>query len=265
MPPPSQCPKCLAPAVQYFGFGTERIAEEAARRFPGAVVRRVDTDAVRDGASLEGVLEDFKRGRADILVGTQMVAKGLDFPNVTVVGVISADTALHFPDFRASERTFQMLAQVAGRAGRADKPGRTVIQTFAPRHPAVKAALTHDATGFLEEERAHRERLGYPPFGHLALAVVSGKDEREVPRAAGDLAAHVRAALRVAGVPDEQVRVLGPAPAPLSCLRGRFRFFVLLKAKERAALRVALDAIETRPKTSARIRVTIDVDPVSML
>jgi primosomal protein N' (replication factor Y) len=263
--PPRTCPSCLAPEVQYFGFGTERIADEAMRRFPGAVVRRLDSDAIPDEPALRKALDEFRRGEAQILVGTQMVAKGLDFPRVTVVGVINADTALNFPDFRASERTFQILAQVAGRAGRAELAGKTVIQTFSPGHPAVRAAETHDSLGFLEAELAHRKKLDYPPFGRLALLVVSSPAESEAARAAGEIAGHVRAAVEAAGVESGRLRILGPAPAPLSCLRGRHRFMVLLKAKDRAALSPALDAVETRPRLPAAVRVTLDVDPVSML
>ncbi len=207
--PPRECPACRSPAVQYFGFGTERIAEEVARRFPAARVRRVDSDAIASEEDLRSAFDAFRRGEAQVLVGTQMVGKGLDFPNVTLAGVISADTALNFPDFRASERTFQLLAQVAGRAGRGARAGRTIIQTFAPEHPAVRAAATHDAAGFFEQELAHRRKLGYPPFGRLALAIAS---------ALGWWLARRDAGLSHDAAPPGREEVRGPepiAPPPL--------------------------------------------------
>jgi primosomal protein N' (replication factor Y) len=261
-PPPSECPKCLAPEVHYFGFGTERIEEEVARRFPGVRVQRVDSDAIEDAATLERVLEAFGRGEVQVLIGTQMVSKGLDFARVTVVGIISADTALNLPDFRSSERTFQLIAQVTGRAGRADLGGISIVQTFCPEHAAIRAARSHDSLGFLEHEIAHRRKLGYPPFARLARIVVSGPDESETARAAETIAGAMRAAPDTAE--PEPAAILGPAPAPLSVLRGRYRFMILLKARNRSSLKPMLEAAETC-RLPTKVRMAIDVDPASML
>jgi primosomal protein N' (replication factor Y) len=264
-PPPRTCPRCLASEVQYFGFGTERVEDEVRRRFPAARVKRVDSDAVEDAAALEAALASFGAGEVDILIGTQMVAKGLDFPRVTVVGVISADTAINLPDFRAAERTFQLVTQVTGRAGRAGLSGRAIVQTFCPEHAAIRAAVAHDSLGFLEKELGHRRALGYPPFARLARIVVSGPEEEEAARAAALLGAALESARAEAGALAEKVRILGPAPAPIAVLRGRYRFVLLVKAPDRAPLRPLLDAADAPPRLPARVRVALDVDPVSMM
>ncbi len=266
--PPVQCPSCREPALHYFGFGTERIEDEVRRRFKGVEVRRVDSDSVEDAAALEAVLADFGAGKAQVLIGTQMVAKGLDFPRVTVVGVVSADTALSLPDFRAAERTFQLLAQVAGRAGRAALGGTTIIQTFAPDHAAIRCARTHDSFGFLDGELEHRRALGYPPFGHLAKLVLSGQDEMKTAVAAQELAAAIRSRA-AAGSPDEgpgRPAILGPAPAPLAVLNGRHRRLILVKGAERGAVRKVLAVVEElEPGIPSALRLSVDVDPMSML
>ncbi len=264
--PPRECAACLSPSLHYFGFGTERIEEEVSRRFPLAVVRRLDSDVVAEAgagaeAELGRVLDEFASGKAQVLIGTQLVAKGLDFPNVTVVGVISADTALNMPDFRAAERTFQLLSQVAGRAGRGARGGVTHNQTCTPGHDAVRFAAEHASAAFLEAELEHRRLLRYPPFAKLAKVLVSAKDAAAARRFAEALAEHVRAA----GEPG--VLVLGPAPAPRAKVAGRSRFLILLKADDRPALRRALDALESEaaPRPPAAVRATVDVDPASML
>jgi len=273
-PPPRRCPTCLSGEVQYFGLGTERVEEEVRRRFPAARVERVDSDSVTDTAALEGILARFGALETDILIGTQMVAKGLDFPRVTVVGVISADTAINLPDFRAAERTFQLVSQVTGRAGRAELPGVAVVQTFSPDHPAVLSAVRHDSTGFLQGEMKHREKLGYPPFTRLVRLVVSGPDEAETARAAETVAGALRFGVDQAREADaaasppvtrEPARILGPAPAPISSIRGRHRFVILVKGKDRKALEPVLDAADALPRLPTSIRVTLDVDPTSML
>jgi primosomal protein N' (replication factor Y) len=263
--PPRDCPKCLAPAIDYFGVGTERIEEEVRRRFPGVAIERLDSDAIERAEDIEAALDRFRKGEVEILIGTQMVAKGLDFPRVTLVGVISADTALNFPDFRAAERTFQMLSQVAGRAGRGALEGRTVIQTFSPAHPSIRAAAAHDSLGFLETELAHRKKLRYPPFGRLALVTVSSPEESRLWPAAQEIAARIRAALSEAGVGPERARVLGPSPAPLFCLRGWHRALILLKGENRAAIRPGIEAFESAPRPAAGVRSALDIDPVNML
>ena len=188
---PQACPRCGAPKLYYGGIGTERLEREIQLAFPDFAARRMDSDTMRGSGSHERVLKAFQSGDVRILLGTQMIAKGLDFPNVTLVGVVSADTALHLPDFRAAERTFQLVAQVAGRTGRGDKPGRVIVQTFSPEHPAIRLAALHDFVGFAEYELPIRKDFGVPPFGRLVRviarpqrsrrAVIHGRPARGVP------------------------------------------------------------------------------------
>jgi primosomal protein N' (replication factor Y) len=205
----------------------------------------------------------MRAGEIDILVGTQMVTKGHDLGGVTLVGVVNADAALSLPDFRASERGFQLLVQVAGRAGRRDRPGRVLVQTRAPEHPAIRFAARHDVPGFLEHELADRAEVGYPPFSRLSLFRVDALDEEVARAAAAKIAAFARSS------PDGAARVvdvLGPSAAPLARLRGRYRFRVLLRSKDRRALRATvLAASAALPEIDRRVRVVVDVDPVAML
>jgi len=206
-----------------------------------------------------------------VLLGTQMIAKGLDFPRVTLVGVLDADVALHLPDFRAAERTFQLLTQVAGRAGRGETPGRVVIQSFVPDHYAIRPVRSHDYEAFYAEEIAQRRALRYPPWGRLALAVVSGPDAAPAEEGAERLAQAARLEpARGAGEapsgPDEALEVLGPAPAPLARLRDRYRFHLLLRsASEAALLRGARAVLRASAKLPSTLRTTLDVDPMNML
>lgn len=227
---PALCPKCGG-RLRLLGTGTQRAAELARDAWPGARVLRLDRDAVRRMGSADAVYRAFRDGEADILVGTQMVAKGFDFPRVTAVGVLVADIGLYQPDYRAAERTFQLLTQVAGRAGRAERPGRVVIQTFDPEHPSVRFAAHHDFRGFAEQELAERRRAGYPPFGQLLLIGYSGSDENAVEQMARARAQEFRQRA------PAQVRVLGPAPAPIPRVQGRYRWQVLLVAPLREELR----------------------------
>jgi primosomal protein N' (replication factor Y) len=200
----------------------------------------------------------MRRGEIDILVGTQMVTKGHDLPTVTVVGVLNADAALSLPDFRAAERCFHLLVQVAGRAGRGDKPGVVVIQTRQPEHPAIALAAQHDVAGFTEREMRERHELGYPPFSRLALVKLDAREAAQAEREAERLANIARRAAA------KGVQVLGPAPAPLARLRNRYRFRFMVRAQDRAALRRVLLAV-ARSATQRQVRVAIDVDPLSML
>jgi primosomal protein N' (replication factor Y) (superfamily II helicase) len=256
------CSSCAKGKLTLEGAGTERLEETVAQAFPQARVARIDRD-VAAGARAEAVFERLRRGEIDVLIGTQMVAKGHDLPRVTLVGVINADAALSMPDFRASERTFQLLVQVAGRAGRADLKGSVLLQTRDPSHPAIALAKEHDVEGFADRELRLRAELGYPPFSRLALVRVDAPQEapaREAVEALGRIARHAA---------DERpgdVDVLGPAPAPLSRLRGRYRFRLLLKARSRPPLRAVLFALtEALPRVGRDVRVVVDVDPVSML
>jgi primosomal protein N' (replication factor Y) len=260
---PETCPGCgAAGTIERKGLGTEKVADAVAAAFPAARVARLDRD-VATGAKIEAVLARVARREVDILVGTQMVTKGHDFPGVTLVGVLCADTGLNLPDFRASERTFQLLAQVAGRAGRGDRPGRVMIQTYRPRAPAVVAAAAHDYASFFAAESAARAELGYPPHGRLVAVRVDGADAHEVAGAAHRLAELATAAARrpeIAG----QVEVRGPVPAPLERLRNRTRWQVWLRSADRHALRRVARSLLAAELVGA-VRVGLDVDPISAM
>jgi primosomal protein N' (replication factor Y) len=261
-PLPEACPACGAPRLSLEGLGTERLEATVAEAFPKARVARLDRD-VADGARAQAILDRMRAGEIDVLVGTQMVTKGHDLPKVTLVGVVNADAALSLPDFRASERGFQLLVQVAGRAGRRERPGRVIIQTRAPEHPAVQLAAQHDVRGFWERELADRREVGYPPFSRLALVRVDALDEDTARAAAGKVAAHARTSPDALG---RRVEVLGPSAAPIARLRGRFRFRVMLRARERGPLRAVLGAVwAVIERLDRRVRVAVDVDPVAML
>ncbi len=252
---PESCPECGMPGLRRSGAGTERIIEELARRFPEARTARLDSDVVTSHRSLQSILDRYGRGEIDILVGTQMIAKGLDFPGVSLVGIICADTSLHFPDFRAAERTFQLITQVSGRAGRGEREGRVVVQTFFPDHYALRRATTGDYTGFFEEEARHRRLLGYPPFGRIAKILTQDEVEEKARTAATWAAEALRSA---AGV-----RVLGPAPSPIARIQARFRFQILLKAADPGALQKALSALPA--KAPGGVELIVDIDPQSLL
>jgi len=261
-PMPEACGACGAPALALEGLGTERLEETIAEAFPEARVARLDRD-VADGPKAEAILARMRAGEIDVLVGTQMVTKGHDLGNVTLVGVLNADAALSLPDFRAAERGFQLLVQVAGRAGRRDRPGRVIIQTRNPEQPAVQFAMRHDVSAFLEHELADRAEVGYPPFSRLSLFRVDALDEEVARRAAGVVAAHAKSSPEGA---SRVVEVLGPAAAPLARLRGRYRFRVLLRSRDRRALRAATAAaVRAIGEVDRRARVVVDVDPVAML
>jgi len=258
--PPTACPTCTMPGLRYLGAGSERIDSELRAAFPDARVRRMDSDTMRRREDYEEVLAAFGRGEVDLLVGTQMIAKGLDFPRVTVVGIVDADGALHLPDFRAAERTFQLIAQVAGRAGRGDLPGRIVVQTSSPEHPAIRCAAEHDYAGFAAGEIANREEIGYPPAGRLVRLLFEDDSEVRVVDAVESAGRHLRDALEPAGVD-----VLGPAPAPFALLRGRHRHHLLLKAATAPALERARAAAIEIAESSTRPRAVLDVDPIDLL
>ncbi|MCG8590631.1 MAG: primosomal protein N' [Proteobacteria bacterium] len=259
-PPPEVCTGCGAGDTALLGVGTERLEEEVRGLFPDARIARLDADTARRRGHTESVLNGLRAGHIDILLGTQIVAKGHDFPGVRLVGVVAADLGLHLPDFRAAERTFQLLTQVAGRAGRDAAPGRVVVQTFAPDHYAIRPVRNHDVERFAVEELAHRRALGYPPFGHLASVLVSSEDEAEARRAADALAAEARPAA------GDAVELLGPAPAPLARLRRRHRVQLLVKGSERDAVhRVARVLAEAARRLSGDVRAAVDVNPQNLL
>jgi primosomal protein N' (replication factor Y) (superfamily II helicase) len=262
-PLPRRCPSCGGEDLRSAGIGTQQAEQVLGELFPRARIARLDRD-VASGRGAEALLERLRAGEIDILVGTQMVTKGHDFPRVTLVGVLLADVGLHMPDFRAAERAFQLMTQVAGRAGRSELGGRAIIQTFSPEHPAVVLARNHDYTGFAERELATRRELGYPPFGRLCAIRLSGTDVARVEDAARRLRVELDEARGAGG--SSKVEILGPAPAPISMLQGRHRFRILLRAPRqdwiRSLLSAAGEALESPP---AGVRVRIDVDPVSML
>ena len=261
-PKPAACSACGAPALELEGLGTERLEATVAESFPAARVARLDRD-VGGGGRAQAILDRMRAGEIDILVGTQMVTKGHDLPMVTLVGVLNADAALSLPDFRAAERGFSLLVQVAGRAGRRDRPGRVLIQTRSTDHPAVIFAASHDVRGFWSREIVDRREVDYPPFSRLALVRIEAADEDLARACAGKIAAVARSA------PDalaRRVEVLGPSAAPLAKLRNRFRFRVMLRARDRGPLRAAIAALHAElGRVDRRAHVIIDVDPVSML
>ncbi len=262
IPAPSICPSCQSPAITLLGRGTERVEEEVKALFPQARVSRMDRDTTRGRGGHARILKGVEEGSIDILIGTQMIAKGHDFPGVTLVGVVSADATLNLPDFRSAERTFQLITQVMGRAGRGDAPGRVLVQSLAPDHYAITRAASHDFAGFYAEELEYRREAGYPPFAHLAALIFSGNSEAAVEKgaeAAAALLRTVRQELR------SRVEILGPAAPPLAKIRGRYRWQVLLKSTGRTDLHRLLAAFKGSVKLPATVRLAIDIDPVDML
>lgn len=256
---PMDCPQCASKRVQLFGLGTEKCVEEVARRFPGARVIRLDSDSVAGRGKLQTAMERFAKGDADVLVGTQMVTKGHDIPGVTLVGVVLADLGLHLPDFRASERTFQLMTQVAGRAGRGERPGKVIIQSFLPKHESIVYANEHRYEEFMERELDRRRALGYPPTRRLMMIRLSHPDPAVVSKlakSAGDL-------VRVEG--RGAVELLGPVVSPLAKLRGRYRWQMLVKAGRIEALHRVAHAVSAGLPRSGGAKILFDVDPVDML
>jgi primosomal protein N' (replication factor Y) len=253
------CPQCKSPSLEGMGSGTERVEAQVRERFPGARVARLDRDTADGGRGrIEEVLARVQRGDLDILIGTQMVTKGHDFGNVTLVGILQPDQGIHLPDFRAAERTFQLMEQVAGRAGRGERPGRIVVQTWSPEHPAIQFLVRHDYEGFARDELARREVAQYPPYSRMVVLRVEGRDAREVGDAADDVARCARA------VADASTRVLGPSEAPIPRLRGRARFQVWLSGADRGKLLTVSRATQRMPLPRS-VRLEVDVDPQSVL
>lgn len=261
-PVPTICPHCGSKAIRHMGAGTERVEEELRRLYPSLRVARMDVDTTRRKGSHAAILKRFADHEVDVLVGTQMITKGLDFPDVTLVGVVLADTSINLPDFRAAERTFQLVTQVAGRAGRGLKPGRVLVQTYQPEHPSLLAAREHDYHRFFQEEIAFRKQLDYPPFNHMIHLVVSGEEEEAVA-ATGIAIQQLLVAHRFGG------QILGPSPAPLAKLRGRHRHHLVLKGDSietmAAEVRAAFAAAGGKWRTAKSVSLSVDVDPLSIL
>lgn len=259
---PAICPDCKFDGIRYSGLGTERLEQEVKGRFPDVTVLRMDSDTMRKPGSHEAALSQFRSGEAQILLGTQMIAKGLDFPNVMLVGVVNADTALHFPDFRAAERTFQLVTQVAGRTGRGERGGRVLVQTFTPEHPAILAAMKHDYEAFARYELPIREEFGYPPFQELVRVIVRGESQPRSEEFADGMAESMRSALLPL---DPEVRVLGAAPCPLAKLRNQYRFHALISARDLGPLRQPIrEVLAALPETD-EVQWAVDVDPQDLL
>jgi len=259
-PIPEKCPKCGDGPIQQVGLGTEKVEAELKEKFPKARIARMDLDTTRKQGSHEEILGRFRRRETDLLVGTQMIAKGHDFPGVTLVGIIGADTGLALPDFRSSEKVFQLLVQVAGRAGRAEKEGVIYLQTFNPDHPSIQAASRHDNEGFWEKELELRKVLDYPPYSRLGLLVYRSKEEKKARQASERAAEMLERESR-----KLNVEVRGPAPAGLFKLRNYFRFQILLKSAKPAAIRQAIQALDLKFETPTGVFRAVDIDPQSML
>lgn len=264
MPPPKRCPECNSPYIKFFGAGTEKVQEEVRRLFPDARTARMDVDTTRGKDAHARILDRFRRGDANVLIGTQMIAKGLDFPNVALVGVVAADLSLHLPDYRSVERTFQLITQVAGRAGRAQVPGRVVVQTYDPDHYGIRLAAAQDYRAFYTRESAYRRSAMYPPFTVIARIVYSGRDEQAVGACATGDAARLGAWLDEAGARADALQ-LGAAKAPISQIRGEYRWQLLLKLTFKADV----DAVAARMQALADaapegVRAELEINPNNM-
>jgi len=258
-PVPATCPRCASPYLRQFGAGTQRVESELASLIPDLAVVRMDADTTKGKGGHERALAHFEALDSGVLLGTQMIAKGLDYPEVTLVGVINADTTLHLPDFRAGERTYQLLEQVAGRAGRGERQGTVIVQTYWPDHPAIVAAASHRPRLFYAEEEEVRRELGYPPFGRIANILFWGAEKDAVAAAANAWAAALEG-----GVPQTWT-LLGPSPAPISRLKGVWRWHLLVKAPLRANLAQTLSAVGATVSKTKGVSLAIDVDPLDLL
>ena len=280
---PSVCPepKCRKTAIRYAGLGTEKVEDVLAKLFPHARITRMDSDTLKKKDDFRRILGDFRSGKIDILVGTQMIAKGLHFPNVTLVGIIYADLSLHIPDFRAGERTFQLITQVAGRAGRGDVEGEVFVQAFTPFHPAIQYARRHDFIGFYDQEIEFREQLKYPPLARIALLTLKGRNEDKVRLSAE----HVRGELEklvasspsppvpksaVQGQGDKETRglgdlvIAGPAPAPLARAETFYRYQIMLRTRAMSKLSRAIAQLQTTLALPDDVQMAVDIDPVNL-
>ncbi|MCS7168314.1 MAG: primosomal protein N' [Gemmatales bacterium] len=265
--PPHRCPRCDLPAIRHFGLGTQKLEAELNLLFPDVTKCRMDSDVMRRGQKYGPILDAFRRGDIRILFGTQMIAKGLDFPQVTLVGVVNADTALYLPDFRAAERTFQLLAQVAGRTGRGERGGRVLVQTYNPDHPCIRLAAHHDYVAFAEQELAARRALGYPPYGRMARLVVRSRRDDLAYQAAQTLAAQFRQHLQqlLQREPLAQVQILGPAPCPLHRLRNYYRYQLVVLAPKVFWRNWLIRETLAHTPPPEDVLYSVDIDPLQVL
>ncbi len=257
---PRQCPKCNSKRIRHFGAGTQRVEAEARRYFPKARIQRLDSDSVTTKGSMEEILNRFGKGEIDILIGTQMVAKGLDFPNVTLVGILAADSLLKIPDFRASERNFSLLAQVSGRAGRGDTEGQVVLQTYSPKHHSIEYALTEDYKGFFGKEAKLREEALFPPFIELAYFIFSSAFEEIALNAGKELRELLLAYPEV-----EEFNLFGPVPASIEKINNRYRYQMMLKMDNFANLTSYVATAVSKVKKTRDLKIAIDINPFFML
>ena len=264
MPPPKTCPSCGSSYIKYFGAGTQKVAEEARQRFPGARILRMDMDTTRGKDAHEKIFRQFASGEANLLIGTQMIAKGLDFPNVTLVGVIAADMTLNLPDYRSAERTFQLLTQMAGRAGRADKPGTVIVQTYDPEHYGVKLAAAQDFRAFYQRESAYRRSALYPPFTQIARLVYSGKDQAAVRGAAEADEARMNAWIDAQGMRSELVQ-LRAVEAPIGLLRGEYRWQLFMKLYFKGDMDAACRELQALADAAPEgVRAELEMNPANL-
>ena len=260
-PMPTTCPSCQSEHIRFFGTGTQKIEEELHKVFPEARVLRMDVDTTRQKGAHERILDAFGRGEADILLGTQMIAKGLDFPNITLVGVMSADTSLNLPDFRAAEKTFQLLTQVSGRAGRHELPGQVVIQTYTPEHYAIELAQSQDYEPFYKREMKMRHRFSYPPYFFVVLIQISHENAMKASDYAHQAMRFIQANL------SPQVGLIGPTPASISRIQNRYRYQCLIKYKVEPNLIEALKQLIRMYRTDwikDGVQLFVDLDPSSI-
>jgi primosomal protein N' (replication factor Y) len=257
---PKNCPECRDPSFRFAGMGTEKVESSIQKTFPKARVHRMDSDMMTRKTLYREILGAFRVGKIDILVGTQMIAKGLHFPNVTLVGIIHADMALHLPDFRAGERTFQLLVQVAGRAGRGDVEGEVVVQTFTPHKEAIQYARQHDFIGFYEQEIEFREELMYPPVSRLICITTRSRSETKASFTAEALTRELQKR-----IPRAQAIVAGPTPAPLAKVQNQYRFQIMLRTQHILQVIESLSQGLASLKPPEDVTIAVDVDPVSLL
>ena len=260
-PLPPACSNC-GKKLTLFGLGTQRVEEEITKKFPDLRFARVDSDSMHSSKEYEELLARFAGGEIQVMLGTQMIAKGLDYPNVTLVGVISGDTALALPDFRAAERTFQLITQVAGRAGRGDSAGRVVLQTFLPDDPTIRAAIRQDFVGFAKTELAQRRETGLPPFARMVRVVVRDQDPQKLQRQSEILAADLADAAAPLG---DAVKLKGPMPCAISRIAGYYRNQVVMSAATAAPLQRVLATLREKGILAKNERIAVDVDPVSLM
>lgn len=261
-PVPHTCPECASEHIRFFGTGTQRVEEELTKVLPNARVIRMDVDTTSRKGAHEKLLSAFGEGKADILLGTQMIAKGLDFPNVTLVGVLSADTTLHIPDFRSAEKTFQLLTQVSGRAGRHEKPGHVIIQTYTPSHYSIQLTKTHDYETFYQHEMAHRRERSYPPYYYLALVTVSHEEVAKAAVTAEKIAHFLRANC------GADTKILGPSASPIARIKDRYRYQCVIKYKQETQLSALLKKILEHYKREIEqkhVMISIDMNPYMMM